>query len=414
MSLNSDSTKMSTNSGTSHTSNTSISNIHFIEPLEPATSLDTIRAAPVTWLDHEVKAELLVLTKKLLQYDLECELWDPEDYDPFSVSLSMLEDRLRNGQFGPPASVSGSKSPSPADISNLRANIHKRTGKRAQNRPLEEFQDLYHALVAKVKDLHSQICVQVNNGFMRASGEIWYQGPTLEWFADELVEYWDILNDPEVVQPLDDAVRRANVKDLHTQMIDDHYAGKLSADDLEELSEYLYEEEKFAGIAGLVETSGWAPAMIRAWLTEKYHVLLRVEQDAEEEIARKEKEEKRRHTEFLAEAARKRKEEIQRKMEAQREATRKLAEEQKREAERAQEVKMRIQADQQLRRTFEEMMAETREKMQREREVREFRAKAKRVEEYGRQLRAFCAGSERGGSNTPTTPPAWWVYRIDV
>ncbi|KAF2270989.1 hypothetical protein CC78DRAFT_8360 [Lojkania enalia] len=230
---------------------------------------------------NDVKYLLLQISHAVLQEEGQSSIWKTRG-KPSLISLKMLSDRLHTGKLCPhPIQLIANDTPKVRH----QYTSHSRTGKPARLRPLEDFEDLYHALLAKIQEMHQQIALRVNNGFVDTSARIYASGPTISALSDTLIEFWTTLNDPKLVKTLDAAVRRSRIKHLHATILAQLYTHQITKADAYDLLTDLYDPDEYAGVAGLAWIGGWAPAMITAFLAEKYRVLLQVEKEAEQREA---------------------------------------------------------------------------------------------------------------------------------
>jgi hypothetical protein len=198
-------------------------------------------------------------------------------------------------------------------------------------------------------------------------------GPSIVQFHGTLMQCWDALNEPGLVKTLDDAVRRARIKELHLDTVTKRNAGMLTARDAEELLKDLYGDEN--AVQGISFIGSWAPSMISAWLTEKYRTVLdaeREEMNATEKLAMQEG--KRRVDRISGGTMMSGKEEGKKPLRSDVAIIRRRMEKQ--------ELKRRAEDEK------KEQMKKAKEK---KRLVGEFVVQADRVQEHGRYLRALAA-----------------------
>jgi hypothetical protein len=244
--------------------------------LSPAASLAAIEACEDNkYSIKHVKNVLLRICANLLTLDTKSTLWNTPPANPYAVSLATLHDRLHAGKPSPMPHIPR------ATASRHEAATPLRTSKHALNRPLEDFEYLYYAMLAKIQEICHILTLRVNNGFTSSTSPIFDNGPTLCETHARLQEYWVALNEPEFVKVLDSAVRRARVKGLHAEVLGQLRRGEISQSDSRELVEDLYtsgEDE----VPGLAWIGGWAPSMIGAWLEEKFRIMFKAEREQKE------------------------------------------------------------------------------------------------------------------------------------
>ncbi|KAF2192541.1 hypothetical protein K469DRAFT_654166 [Zopfia rhizophila CBS 207.26] len=186
------------------------------------------------------------------------------------VTLETLYNRIIDGRCGPSPLKSTSMT-----MSHIREQSCIRTGKHPLKRPLEDFEDLYYALLAKVQDMYGDLRLRVNNSFIAPEVVLYKYGPNIKMLCTILKQYWTILNDPSFVMALDSAVRRSRIKYMHADIIDRFNAKIITKKDADELAADLYADHQ--DVSGLAWIGDWPPAMINTRLQEKYRVLLRAD-----------------------------------------------------------------------------------------------------------------------------------------
>ncbi|KAF2867215.1 hypothetical protein BDV95DRAFT_464573, partial [Massariosphaeria phaeospora] len=211
----------------------------------------------------------LKLAPYLLDAETRSALLPADEHDPHRASLKTLFARLQAGHLAP--------SPLPehtSDAAKVKATMHLRTGMRPMVRPLEDFEDLYYALLAKMQAQHHVLRARVESNFNGVGDALYVRGPTIAGYVQTLVEFWMVVNEPDFVQQLDEAVRRARIRAMHQDMLAQVQLGALTEADMAELLADLYDEDEYAGMHGMAWIGGWAPSMIAAWLDKKYRVVL--------------------------------------------------------------------------------------------------------------------------------------------
>ena len=204
--------------------------------------------------------------------------------DPFCPSLRTLYDRLQNGQLGP----------SPLDAQflteeRIKARIVERTPTPVVQRSLADFEDVYYALMARMKDMHQLLNMRIKSGFNEASAPVFEGGPTITDLHDSLSRYWSVLNDPACGKALDDAVRKERAEAMQQEIIAQVQNNELSQKEAEDQIARLWDPPLYNGIQGMVFINSGSPAMIAAALDQKYRVVLRLEKNEGEKHVRQEK-----------------------------------------------------------------------------------------------------------------------------
>ncbi|UPX13703.1 uncharacterized protein EKO05_0004202 [Ascochyta rabiei] len=200
----------------------------------------------------------------------------PEN-DPYSPSLRTLHDRLHSGHLNPTPIQSHAN-----EQTRIKATLGQRTVKNAVHRPLEDFEDLYYAVLARMQDIHQILSARLGSGFNTVHDPVYPDGPNIADLYTSMAQYWNVLNDTAFVKAIDSAVRRSRVKCLHQEILAQVHNDEITQADAEELLVDLYDPAEYDGIQGLAWVSGWAPSMVAAWLEEKYHVVLGLEREGVE------------------------------------------------------------------------------------------------------------------------------------
>jgi hypothetical protein len=249
-----------------------------VASLAPITSLAAIGACENTYPSQYVKTVLLGICRNLLELDAKSTLWKAPPAKPDVVSLAMLHERLQAGKPSPTPHVPKP----PVCEQEQQPKAPPRTGKTPMNRPVEDFEHLYYAMLAKIQEICQLLHVRVNNGFTASTYPLFHNGPSLLEVNARLHESWAALNDPALVKVLDSAIRRSRVKSLHADVLGQLERGEITEGDARELVQDLYSSQEDGEISGLAWIGGWPPAMIGAWLKEKFRVLLQGEKRNEE------------------------------------------------------------------------------------------------------------------------------------
>lgn len=192
------------------------------------------------------------------------------DHDPYSPSLRTLYDRLYAGNltpsFLPPRFVTEE---------HLKASIQSGlVPEEVTFRPLADFEDLYYALVARMREMQNCMKLRVVSGFNHASHRVVKDGPTIIDLNRSLSSYWDILNDPRCGKALDNAVREARVHSLHHEIVRQVENNYISAAEGESQILQLRSQDVLVAQPGLDWTPEWDPALVGAKLADKYRIIL--------------------------------------------------------------------------------------------------------------------------------------------
>ena len=237
-------------------------------------STDSYPADYITNIIMEISGYLISLHEQSI-------LFGRSVNDPHSPSLRTLYSRLHDGHLNPSPIQSHAN-----EHVRIKATLGHRTTKDAANRPLEDFEDLYYAVLARMQDIHQILNARLGSGFSTFTDLIHPDGPSIADLYVSLAQYWDALNHTAFVKAIDCAVRRSRVKYLHQEIITQVHNDEITQTDAEELLSDLYDPSEYHGIQGLAWVTGWAPSMVAAWLEEKYRVVLTIEKEDAESKSR--------------------------------------------------------------------------------------------------------------------------------
>ncbi|KAJ4383899.1 hypothetical protein N0V86_000742 [Didymella sp. IMI 355093] len=204
--------------------------------------------------------------------------------DPYSPSLRTLHARLHSGQLNP-----SPIQPHANEGARIRATLGQLSTEDVTHRSLEDFEDLYYAVLARMQDIHQILNARLGSGFSTFADLVYPDGPSIADLYVSLAQYWDALNHNAFVKTIDCAVRRSRVKYLHQEIITQVHNDEITHSDAEELLNDLYNPNGYDGIQGLAWVSGWAPSMVAAWLEEKYRIVLKIEKEDAESKSRMER-----------------------------------------------------------------------------------------------------------------------------
>ncbi|KAF3035599.1 hypothetical protein E8E11_000482 [Didymella keratinophila] len=201
--------------------------------------------------------------------------------DPYSPSLRTLHARLHSGQLTPSPIQSHTNK-----IARIKATLGQRTTKVASRRPLEDFEDLYYAVLARMQDIRHILNARLGSGFSTFTDAVYPDGPSIADLYVSLAQYWDTLNHNGFVKPIDCAVRRSRIEYLHQEIIAQVHNDEITHSDAQELLNDLFDPKEYENIQGLAWIGGWAPSMVAAWLEEKYRIVLKIEKEDAESKSR--------------------------------------------------------------------------------------------------------------------------------
>lgn len=258
---------------------TSTPGVQLLPPFAPAVAEADVKASTTTYEPSYIIRNLTDLSNYLVNLVKYTNMFGASAHDAYSPSLKTLHDRLYAGHIA--------LSPLPGiakDASRLRRVVSARVNMKVMERPLEDFEDVYYALLARMQDISQTLTLRVSHGFNQSSELIFPNGPSFADLHASLVSYWLILNEPACVCALDDAVRQSRVNRLFEEIHLELEANVITQTDADELLVDLYENKD--ATEGLAWIGSWSPAMIGAWLEEKYRMVLKVQREEDERSER--------------------------------------------------------------------------------------------------------------------------------
>jgi hypothetical protein len=251
-----------------------------LTPFSAPASQTVVEASDTAFPSGYVTSILLELSGFLVSLDGRTTLFGRFDPDPYSPSLRTLYIRLHGGQLNPSPLQTHAN-----DIKRIKATIHQRTDKKAVQRPLQDYEDLYYAVLARLQDIHQMMNARLQSGFSALTDRVYFEGPSVADMFLSLAEYWGALNETEFVKALDNAVRRARAEYLREQILAQVHTGEATRANADAVLSNLFHPKEYGRIHGLVWISGWAPGMVNAWLVEKYRIVLQTEKEEAEGTA---------------------------------------------------------------------------------------------------------------------------------
>ncbi|KAF1841846.1 uncharacterized protein K460DRAFT_369862 [Cucurbitaria berberidis CBS 394.84] len=255
-----------------------------LPPFSAALTQEAVEASIESYPSDYIIEHILALSSYLIDLVERTNFFGKPGHDPFSPSLHTLYDRLQNGQFGPSSLDSQFLTEE-----RVKARTLERTATPAAQRPLADFEDVYYALVSRIKDIHHLLNMRLKSRFNEVSAPVFEGGPTITDLHDSLSQYWFVLNEPGCGKGLDDAIRREKAETMHREIIFRVQNNELSQTEAEDDIARLWDPHSYSGIQGLWFINGFAPAMIAASLEQKYRVMLRFEREEAEKQARQER-----------------------------------------------------------------------------------------------------------------------------
>ncbi|KAF2031253.1 hypothetical protein EK21DRAFT_25627, partial [Setomelanomma holmii] len=250
-----------------------------LPPLSPTVTEEAVRSCTTVYASEQVIQNLLHLAAYLINLVNDTALFGPAGHDPYTPSLKTLYDRLYSGHLALTPLPDIAK-----DAARLRQTLKLRWEGSATARPLEDFEDLYYALLARMQDMLHTLNVRLSSGFNALTDTLSPGGPSIQDFATSLAAYWNMFNTPACARALDDAVRQARVTRLYEEIHMALESNTITRADADELLTDLFESKDTA--EGMKFIGGWSPAMIGGYLHERYRVLLAVEKEEDMRAAR--------------------------------------------------------------------------------------------------------------------------------
>jgi hypothetical protein len=249
--------------------------VDFLPPLSTAITPDIVQEATESFPSDYVIEIVLELSHYLIGLSEKSTLFGACSHDPFSPSLRTLHDRLHSGHLAQSPLQSHT-----SQAKRAREALAHRTAKLVTNRPLEDFEDLYYAVISCILDIHQILNARLDSGFNNLTDLVYPDGPTIATLHESLSQYWGVINTAQYVKAIDEAVRRSRIKHLHQEILLQVQHDEITQADADELLADLYDPNEYSGVQGLAWIGGWAPSMIGAWLEEKYRIVLSVEREA--------------------------------------------------------------------------------------------------------------------------------------
>ncbi|KAH7078919.1 hypothetical protein BKA63DRAFT_253983 [Paraphoma chrysanthemicola] len=250
-----------------------------LPPFSPAVTQEAIKSTPTQYPPEHVIQNLLSIAEYLITIVNSTNLFGPSGDDPYTPSLKTLYDRIYAGRLALTPLPDIAK-----DANRLTQTVSARWTGGVNERPLEDFEDLYYAVLGRMQDMLQTLNVRLSSGFNNVDDVLFVRGPSITEFAATLAEYWDVFNSPECARALSDAVRQARVNRLFEEIHLALEANNITQADADDFLAELFQNKDETD--GMQPVGGWSPAMIGAYLDEKYRVLMQVEKEEDERQAR--------------------------------------------------------------------------------------------------------------------------------
>ncbi|CBX94449.1 hypothetical protein LEMA_P119400.1 [Plenodomus lingam JN3] len=209
---------------------------------------------------------MIAFSTYLLTIENRSNFFGPRSNSSYSPSLRVLHARLINGYIAPSPLPSQFLTPAHTDLS-THANVF--SGK-VHERPLADFQDLYYALLARIREMQKRMSDHVRSGFSTRDTLLFPSGPTLANLHDMLLSRWELLNNAAAGKAMDEAVREARIQCIQEEIVVLVESNLMSGDEAELQIMQLREKNVYEAQPGLEWTPEWDPALVNAKLAEKY------------------------------------------------------------------------------------------------------------------------------------------------
>jgi hypothetical protein len=246
-----------------------------LPPFSPAVTESAVRESATCYEPDFIIRNLVDLSGYLVSLVNHTNLFGPPVHDPYSPSLKTLHERLHAGYPALTPLIEIAK-----NEHRMRQTLGVRIHSPITERSLEDFEDLYYAVLARMQDMSQTLNMRIVSGFNSVSDAVFENGPSISALHASLAEYWSMFNDPACVRALDDAVRQARVNHLYEEINSDLEANLITRTDADKFFHDLFHaKDSTTGVEWIV---AWNPAMIGMYLGDKYQMLLKVEKDEEE------------------------------------------------------------------------------------------------------------------------------------
>lgn len=245
-----------------------------LPPFSAAATQAAVEASTVSFPADYITNILLEISGYLVSLVDQSTLLGKPSKNPYSPSLHTLHGRLCSGQLNPSPIQSHAN-----ESVRIKATLGQRTTRDATKRPLEDFEDLYYAVLARMQDIHQILNARLGSGFSTFTDPVYFDGPSIADLYVSLAQYWDALNHHGFVKAVDCAVRRSRIQHLHQEIIAQVHNDEITHSDAQELLDDLYDPNEYDNIQGLSWIGSWAPGMVAAWLEDKYRIVLKIEKE---------------------------------------------------------------------------------------------------------------------------------------
>jgi len=238
-------------------------------PFSPALNQHTILACHVPFPTDYIIAHILGLTRYLISLERTGNFFGGSETSAYSPSLGVLHKRLTEGYTAPSSLPTPFLTPAHVDAST----VPNAVSGPAKDRPLAHFEDLYYALLARMREMQKRMVDHLISGFSTKETTVYAGGPTIAALYTSLTSYWDVLNDASCGKAMDEAVREARVQCIHDEIVAQVRGNCVAVEDAEAQILQLRERSVYDAQAGLDWTPEWDAALVNAKLKEKYRVV---------------------------------------------------------------------------------------------------------------------------------------------
>lgn len=237
----------------------------------PAVTEEAVETITATLPDNYIIAQLLQLSSYLIGIVENTNFFGPVGHDPYSPTLRTLHDRLHLGCINPSIlECVANDSERNSEILGQRVHVD------IADRPLEDFEDIYYAVLARMRSMLQTINERLHSGFSTVDDLLFGGGPSIEVFSNGLLAFWVVLNEPEFAGTLDAAVRLSRVTATYHEINRMVEMNRITVADAVPFLDELYaaKHEAFGLRYELLEHS---PALTGVYLLGRHGVLLDLE-----------------------------------------------------------------------------------------------------------------------------------------
>lgn len=260
------------------TRNTNMPAVSTLCKLSPAVTKAAAYAVSFTLPTDFVVDYIIKLCANLIQLSEQIKLFgSSDDDDPFHPSLRTLYTRLQYGYLVPNVLPSLSEEYIQASTQARLVNLP------IEDRDLSDFEDVYYALLARLREMHQYVQLRIVSGFDGSTKPVIHRGINMTELSTELSNHWNVLNEPSWAKAMDDAIRRAKSCAVQADIwgrLENQQLTMREAD--MELRQHRV-KDLAKETEGLDWTPDWLPAFVHIKLNEKYRIILKREKEVSEE-----------------------------------------------------------------------------------------------------------------------------------